>query len=93
MIKLLNTHTIRNKFLFILMLIAILSASVTAGVLIYYESESAESYQQDKLVLMSSVISPSLTAAIMFDDVDTITELIIPTVKNGRGICHLCLQQ
>lgn len=81
MIRLFSSHTIRNKFLFILMLISILSASVTASVLIYYESVDAENYQQDKLLLMSSVISPSLTAAIMFDDIDTINELIIPTVK------------
>ena len=81
MIRLFSSHTIKNKFLFILMFIAILSASVTASVLIYYESVDAENYQQDKLVLMSSVISPSLTAAIMFDDIDTINELIIPTVK------------
>ncbi|MDX2366964.1 MAG: diguanylate cyclase, partial [Colwellia sp.] len=81
MITLFNSHTVRNKFLFILMLIAVLSASVTAGVLIYYESIDANKYQQDKLVLMSSVISPSLTAAIAFNDIDTINELIIPTVK------------
>lgn len=81
MITLFNSHTVRNKFLFILMLIAVLSASVTAGVLIYYESVDAKEYQQDKLVLMSSVISPSLTAAIAFNDIYTINELIIPTVK------------
>lgn len=81
MITLFNSHTVRNKFLLILMLIAVLSASVTAGVLIYYESIDAEKYQQDKLVLMSSIISPSLTAAIVFNDIDTINELIIPTVK------------
>jgi diguanylate cyclase (GGDEF)-like protein len=63
------------------MLIAVLSASVTAGVLIYYESLDAQKYQQDKLVLMSSVISPSLTAAIVFNDIDTINELLVPTVK------------
>ena len=82
MIALLNSHTIRNKFLLILMLIAILSASVTAGVLIYFESIDAEKYQQDKLVLMSSIISPSLTAAIAFNDIETINELIVPTVKS-----------
>jgi diguanylate cyclase (GGDEF)-like protein len=81
MITLFNSHTIRNKFLFILMLIAILSASVTASVLIYFESVDAEEYQQDKLVLMSSIISPSLTAAIAFNDIYTINELIMPTVK------------
>ena len=81
MITLFNSHTIRSKFLFILMLIAILSASVTASVLIYFESVDAEEYQQDKLVLMSSVISPSLTAAIAFNDIYTINELIIPTIK------------
>ena len=81
MITLFNSHTIRSKFLFILMFIAILSASVTASVLIYFESVDAEEYQQDKLVLMSSVISPSLTAAIAFNDIYTIDELIIPTVK------------
>lgn len=81
MISFFNYHTVRNKFLFILMLIAILSASVTAAVLIYYQSEDAKSYQQDKFLLMSSVISPSLTAAIVFDDVETINELILPTVK------------
>ncbi len=64
------------------MLIAILSASVTAGVLIYFESIDAEKYQQDKLVLMSSIISPSLTAAIAFNDIETINELIVPTVKS-----------
>ena len=81
MISLFNSHTVRNKFLLILMLISILSASVTAGVLIYYESVDAKKYQQDKLTLMSSIISPSLTAAIVFNDIETINELIIPTVK------------
>ncbi|PHR80963.1 MAG: GGDEF domain-containing protein [Colwellia sp.] len=81
MIMLFNSHTVRNKFLLILMLIAVLSASVTAGVLIYYQSIDANKSQQDKLVLMSSVISPSLTAAIVFNDIDTINELIMPTVK------------
>ena len=77
----LNLHTIRKKFLFLLVLITTLSSVVTAATLIYYESVDAEEYHQDKLVLMSSIISPSLTAAIMFNDIDTINELIIPTVK------------
>lgn len=83
MISRLNSHTLRNKFLIILMFISILSAFVTAGVLIYFESEEAEKEQENKLVLISSIIGPSLTAAILFEDIDTIKELIEPTVKTS----------
>ncbi|WP_440875749.1 EAL domain-containing protein [Thalassotalea sp. PLHSN55] len=76
-----SSHSIRNKFLYVLTFISILSASVTAGLLIYFESVDAERYHQDKLTLMSSIISPNLTAAIIFNDTQTINELISPTIE------------
>ena len=76
-----SLQTIKNKFLIVMMLIAIISASITSGTLIYYESIDAKEFHQDKLELMSSVISPSLTAAVAFNDTDTINELIMPTIK------------
>lgn len=82
MIKnLLNHKTLRNKFLYLLMMIAVLSASITSVALIYYETKDAEANLENKLELMSSVITPSLTAALVFNDLDTLDELIVPTIK------------
>ena len=80
-----RAHSIRHKFLFILMLMTIISTSVTGIVLVYYESINANVYHQDKLKLISSVLSPSLTAAVVFGDTTTVDELINPTV-NTEGV-------
>ena len=79
---LLNHRNIRNKFLYSLMLVAVISASLTSSVLIYQEAKDAQTYHKDKLSLMSSVITPSLTAAMIFNDAETINELIEPTIKS-----------
>jgi len=80
-VRAVNVLSIRDKFLLIWMCITILSTSVIGGVLVYYEHKNAENYQIDKLNLVVSVISPSLTAAVVFDDAETIEELIFPIVK------------
>ena len=78
----LNHRSIRNKFLYSLMFVAVISASLTSSVLIYQEAHDAQAYHEDKLALMSSVITPSLTAAMLFYDTETINELIEPTIKS-----------
>lgn len=80
-----RTHSIQHKFLFILMLMTIVSTSITGIVLVYYESINVKVYHQDKLSLISSVLSPSLTAAVAFGDTTTVNELINPTV-NTEGV-------
>jgi len=75
-----SPRSIRQKLLLIMMLMALLSSSITAGIILYYEKGKEITALRDKVELISSVISPSLTAAVAFNDMDTVDELIAPTV-------------
>lgn len=80
-----NNHSgaqpIRRKLLFILMLMSVVATVITAISLLMYESRNAEQTHNEKLNLISTVITPSLTAAVIFNDTDTVMELIEPIVE------------
>jgi diguanylate cyclase (GGDEF)-like protein len=71
---------IRRKFIFILMLMSLFATAITAFSLLMYESRNAEKTHNETLNLISTVITPSLTAAVIFNDIDTIMELVGPIV-------------
>lgn len=72
---------IRRKFILILMLMSFFATAITAFSLLMYESRNAERTHKETLNLISAVITPSLTAAVVFNDIDTIMELIEPIVQ------------
>lgn len=72
---------IRRKFILILMLMSFFATAITAFSLLMYESRNAEQTHKETLNLISTVITPSLTAAVIFNDIDTIMELIEPIVQ------------
>lgn len=76
-----TAQPIRRKFLLILMLMSTFATAITAMSLLIYESSNAEQAHSEKLNLISTVITPSLTAAVIFNDIDTVMELIEPIVQ------------
>jgi diguanylate cyclase (GGDEF)-like protein len=75
-----GAQSIRRKLLFILMLMSFVATAITTISLLIYETHNAEQTHKEKLKLISTVITPSLTAAVIFDDTDTVMELIEPIV-------------
>jgi len=76
-----TAQPIRRKFLLMLMLMSTISTAITAISLLMYESRNAEQTHSETLNLISTVITPSLTAAVIFNDIDTVLELIEPIVE------------
>lgn len=76
-----TAQPIRRKFLLILMLMSTFATAITAMSLLIYESRNAERAHSENLNLISTVITPSLTAAVIFNDIDTVMELIEPIVQ------------
>jgi len=75
------TQPIRRKFLLILMLMSTFTTAITAISLLMYESRNAEQTHNETLNLISTVITPSLTVAVIFNDIDTVMELITPIMQ------------
>lgn len=76
-----TAQPIRRKFLLMLMLMSTFATAITAISLLMYESRNAEQTHSETLKLISTVITPSLTAAVIFNDIDTVLELIEPIVE------------
>jgi len=76
-----KTQPIRRKFLLILMLMSTFTTAITVISLLILESRNAEKIHNETLNLISTVITPSLTAAVIFNDIDTVMELIEPIVQ------------
>lgn len=76
-----STQPIRRKLLLILLLMSTFATAITAISLLIYETRNAEQTHTEALNLISAVITPSLTAAVIFNDIDTVIELIEPIVQ------------
>ncbi|WP_372941019.1 EAL domain-containing protein [Shewanella sp.] len=75
-----SLNTISKKLLFILMSVALVSTVSVTLVFSAYELTSAKREQVQSLQSLSEMLSPNVTAAVLFDDQDTIKELIKPVL-------------
>ncbi|WP_427983752.1 putative bifunctional diguanylate cyclase/phosphodiesterase [Agarivorans sp.] len=69
-------NTLSKKLLFILMSMAIFSTAVVTGVLSAYEFVSAKREQTRALQNIADTLAPNLTAALLFNDQDTMQEML-----------------
>ncbi|KAA1154001.1 EAL domain-containing protein [Pseudoalteromonas sp. FUC4] len=76
--KLLSLNTMSKKLLFILMSVALVSTATVTIVFSAYEITSAKKEQIESLGSLSKMLSPNITTALMFDDMDAVQELINP---------------
>ncbi|MBB1353051.1 bifunctional diguanylate cyclase/phosphodiesterase [Pseudoalteromonas sp. SR45-5] len=76
--KLFALNTISKKLLFILMSVALVSTATVTIVFSAYEITSAKEEQIESLGSLSKMLSPNITTALMFDDIDAVQELINP---------------
>ena len=76
--KLFALNTMSKKLLFILMSVALVSTATVTIVFSAYESTSAKEEQIESLGSLSKMLSPNITTALMFDDIDAVQELINP---------------
>lgn len=67
-----------KKLLFILMSVALVSTATVTIVFSAYEITSAQEEQIESLGSLSKMLSPNITTALMFDDIDAVQELINP---------------
>ncbi|MGI2172004.1 EAL domain-containing protein [Shewanella sp. MF05960] len=81
--SILSLNTISKKLLFILMSVAIVATVSVALVFSAYELSSAKREQIESLQSVSNMLSPNITAALLFDDQDTIKELIKPVLSRS----------
>lgn len=84
--KLKKTGSVGNKLLIMLVGISTLSAMITASVLFVNEWFSATNEQQKNLTSIAEILAPNLITAVMFDDNQTINELIQPLEKRHEII-------
>ncbi|MEI8654977.1 EAL domain-containing protein [Pseudoalteromonas sp. Hal273] len=76
--KLFTLNTMSKKLLFILMSVALVSTGTVTIVFSAYEITSAKEEQIESLGSLSKMLSPNITTALMFDDIDAVQELINP---------------
>ncbi|MBB1450717.1 EAL domain-containing protein [Pseudoalteromonas sp. SG43-1] len=76
--KLFALNTMSKKLLFILMSVALVSTATVTIVFSAYEITSAQEEQIESLGSLSKMLSPNITTALMFDDIDAVQELINP---------------
>lgn len=67
-----------KKLLLILMSVALVSTATVTIVFSAYEITSAKEEQIESLGSLSKMLSPNITTALMFDDLDAVQELINP---------------
>ena len=67
-----------KKLLLILMSVALVSTATVTIVFSAYEITSAKEEQIESLGSLSKMLSPNITTALMFDDIDAVQELINP---------------
>ncbi|MBB1383793.1 GGDEF domain-containing protein, partial [Shewanella sp. SR41-2] len=71
-------NTISKKLQFILMSVALISTLTVTSIFSAFELSSAKREQVESLHSLSQMLSPNITAALLFDDQDAIQELINP---------------
>ncbi|WP_165726800.1 EAL domain-containing protein [Pseudoalteromonas sp. SA25] len=76
--KLFALNTMSKKLLFILMSVALVSTATVTIVFSAYEITSAKEEQIESLGSLSKMLSPNITTALMFNDIDAVQELINP---------------
>ena len=76
--KLFALNTMSKKLLFILMSVALVSTAIVTIVFSAYEISSAKEEQIESLGSLSKMLSPNITTALMFNDIDAVQELINP---------------
>ncbi|MBB1329659.1 EAL domain-containing protein [Pseudoalteromonas sp. SR43-7] len=76
--KLFALNTMSKKLLLILMSVALVSTATVTIVFSAYEITSAKEEQIESLGSLSKMLSPNITTALMFDDLDAVQELINP---------------
>jgi diguanylate cyclase (GGDEF)-like protein len=81
--SLFSIDTISKKLLIMLMSVAIVSTISVALVFSAYELTSAKREQIESLESVSNMLSPNITAALLFDDQDAIKELIKPVLSRS----------
>lgn len=86
MSKIKKTGSIANKLLLMLVGISTLSAMITASVLFVNEWFSATNEQRKNLVSIAEILEPNLITAVIFDDNQTVNELINPLNKRQEII-------
>ncbi|WP_028470679.1 EAL domain-containing protein [Neptunomonas japonica] len=84
--KIKKTGSIANKLLLMLVGISTLSAMITASVLFVNEWFSATNEQRKNLTSIAEILEPNLITAVMFDDNQTVNELINPLNKRQEII-------
>ncbi|MDG3084911.1 EAL domain-containing protein [Vibrio hannami] len=72
--------SLRGKLFFYLMLLAALLTLVTSLVFTVYELNSTKESEADRIHSISEILAPNLTASILFQDTDTVKELITPLI-------------
>ncbi|WP_394493768.1 putative bifunctional diguanylate cyclase/phosphodiesterase [Shewanella sp. ENK2] len=83
MTKLFSMNTISKKLLMILMGVSFASIITVTFVFSAYELTTAKREQIDGLSTLAKMMSPNITAAVLFDDQDAINELITPILLRG----------
>ncbi|MGX9462536.1 EAL domain-containing protein [Shewanella sp. A14] len=71
-------NTISKKLQFILMSVAVISTLTVSSIFSAFELSSAKKEQTESLQSLSQMLSPNITAAMLFNDNDAIQELINP---------------
>ena len=84
--KLFALNTMSKKLLFILMSVALVSTATVTIVFSAYEITSAKEEQIESLGSLSKMLSPNITTALMFDDIDAVQELINPILMRADVI-------
>ncbi|MBB1457267.1 bifunctional diguanylate cyclase/phosphodiesterase [Pseudoalteromonas sp. SG43-5] len=87
--KLFALNTMSKKLLFILMSVALVSTATVTIVFSAYEITSAKEEQIESLGSLSKMLSPNITTALMFDDIDAVQELINPILIRSDVISIL----
>ena len=75
-----SLNTISKKLLAILMTVAIASTGTVSFVFSAYEIKTSKDEQTENLQSIANMLSPNITAALLFDDTDAIQELINPVL-------------
>ncbi|MFT6926740.1 MAG: diguanylate cyclase (GGDEF)-like protein [Psychromonas sp.] len=73
--------SLNAKLLMTLMVVALFASVSIAGIFIFYELNSVTKAEQGRLNSIANILAPNLTAAIIFQDDDTVKELIKPLLS------------
>lgn len=76
--------SLSSKLLSILMLVAVFTSVMAASVFIVYELNTVTNNERVRLNSIANILSPNLTAAVIFEDEYTINELIKPLLSQSN---------